>query len=183
VASAEVTLGMIEGTAGLPDAGERLQKACRLGLKMGNRSLQARAWLALSDVETEPEAAEKAVSRVLKLCEGSGLVHLQVLALARKAELALSADRTGEADEASRQAVEMLRRYGNVQGPEERVLLARAAVLEALGQPEAGAALKEEAAGIVWSRAEMIADADLRRRFLEFPAHASVLAAGSRRPE
>ena len=117
------------------------------------------------------------------LVVGIRLVHLQVLALARRAELALSADRTGEADEASRQAVEMLRRYGNVQGPEERVLLARAAVLEALGQPDAGASLKEEAVGIVWSRADMIADAELRRRFLEFPAHASVLAAGSRPPE
>ena len=183
VASAEVTLGMIEAAGGLPGADDRLKRACNLGLKMGNRSLQARAWLALSDVETEPEAAANAVGRVLKLCEGSGLVHLQVLALARKAELALSAGRTGEADEASDQAVEMLRRYGNVQGPEERVLLARAVVLEALGQPDAGASLKDEAVGIVWSRAEMITDPDLRKRFLEFPAHASVLAAGSRPPE
>jgi hypothetical protein len=117
------------------------------------------------------------VERVLKLCEGSGLVHLQVLALARKAELALSAGRTGEADEASRQAVEMLRHHGHVQGPEERVLMARAAVLEALGQQAASASLKEEAVRIVSSRAEMIADPDLRQRFLEAPAHAAVLQA------
>jgi hypothetical protein len=174
---------MIEAAGGLPEAGDRLKRACNLGLRMGNRSLQARAWLALSDVETEPEAAANAVGRVLKLCEGSGLVHLQVLALARKAELALSAGRTGEADDASQQAVEMLRRYGNVQGPEERVLLARAAVLDALGLPEAGASLNEEAAGIVLSKADRIEDPDLRQRFLEFPAHASVLAAGRRPPE
>ena len=183
VASAEVTLGMIEAAGGRPEAGDRLKRACSLGLKMGNRSLQARAWLALSDVETESEAAAHAVGRVLKLCEGSGLVHLQVLALARKAELELAAGRTGEADEASRQAVEMLRRHGHVQGPEERVLMARAAVLESLGQPEAGASLNEEALGIVLSRAEMIADPDLRRRFLEFPAHATILAAGVRSSE
>jgi len=180
VASAEVTLGMIEAAGGRPEAGDRLRRACSLGLKMGNRSLQARAWLSLSDVETESEAAANAVERVLKLCEGSGLVHLQILALARKAELALSAGRMEEADGASNQAVEMLRRHGNVQGPEERVLMARAAVLEGLGQPEAGASLIEEAVRIVKSRAEMIADPDLRQRFFEFPAHAAILAAGPR---
>jgi hypothetical protein len=132
VASAEVTLGMIEAAAGQPGARDRLKRACSLGLKMGNRSLQARSWLSLSDVETESDAAASAVERVLKLCEGSGLVHLQILALARKAELALSAAHVEEADESSRQAMEMLRHHGNVQGPEERVLMARAAVLEAL---------------------------------------------------
>ena len=180
VASAEVTLGMIEATAGLPEAGGRLKRACSLGLKMGNRSLQARAWLALSDVESEAGAAN-AAERVLKLCEGSGLVHLQVLALARKAELALAAGQTDEADRASHEAVDMLRRHGNVQGSEERVLMARAAVLEALGELEAGASLNEEAAGIVLSRAERITDPDLRRRFLEFPAHAAIVAAGAPR--
>ncbi|NNK49467.1 MAG: hypothetical protein HKP01_11400, partial [Gemmatimonadetes bacterium] len=178
MASAELTLGMIEAADGSPEAGERLRGACSLGLKMGNRSMQARAWLALSDVEPDPETASDAVRRVLALCEGSGLVHLQVLALARKAELALSAGRTGEADEASRQAVEMLRQYGNVQGPEERVLMVRAAVLGELGKREAGASLTGEAAGIVLSRAERITDPDLRRRFLEFPAHAAIVAAG-----
>ena len=79
-----------------------------------------------------------------------------------------------------RQAVEMLRRYGNVQGPEERVLMARAAVLEVLGQAEAGASLKEEAVEIVLSRAKMISDPDVRQRFLEYPAHAAVLDARSR---
>jgi hypothetical protein len=182
VASAEVTLGMIEAAAGQPGAGERLKRACSLGLKMGNRSLQARSWLSLSDVETDPEAATNAVARVLKLCEGSGLVHLQILALARKAELALSAGRVEEADESSRQAVEMLRRHGNVQGPEERVLMARAAVLEALGESEAGASLKEEAVEIVLSRAKMISDPDVRQRFLEYPAHAAILGARTRSP-
>ena len=183
VASAEVTLGMIEAAAGHPEAGERLKRACSLGLKMGNRSLQARSWLALSDVEEESEVAASAVERVLKICEGSGLVHLQVLALSRKAELALSAGRNEEADESSHQAVEMLRRCGNVQGPEERVLMARATVLEALGQPEAGASLKEEAVRIVQSRAEMIADPTLRQRFLEYPSHAVFLTAGTRSSE
>jgi tetratricopeptide (TPR) repeat protein len=167
VASAEVTLGMIEAAAGRPEAGDRL---------IGNRSLQARAWLALSDVEAESGAAREAVGRVLKLCEGSGLVHLQVLALARKAELALAEGLTAEADEASRQALEMLRRQGNVQGSEERILMARAAVFEALGQPEAGAALIDEAGRIVRSKAERIPDPVLRRRFLEFPANAAILA-------
>jgi adenylate cyclase len=182
-ASAEVTLGMIEAAAGRREAGDRLKRACSLGLKMGNRSLQARSWLALSDVEIESKEAATAVERVLKICEGSGLVHLQVLALARKAELTLSAGRLDEADEASRQAVEMLRRCGNVQGSEERVLMARSTVLETLGQREAGATLKEEAIRIVRSRAEMIADPELRQRFLEFPAHAAILAAGSCPPE
>ena len=108
---------------------------------------------------------------------------MQVLALARKAELGLTAGRTAEADEASHQAVEMLRRYGNVQGPEERVLMARAAVLIELGQLEAGTSLKEEAVDIVRSRAEKISDPDLHRCFLEFPAHAAILSAGERSPE
>jgi len=177
VASAEVTLGMIEAAAGRLEAQERLKRACSLGLKMGNRSLQARAWLALSDVETEPEVAADALNRALKLCEGSGLVHLLALALARKAELALPAGRMEEADEASLHALEMLRRHGNVQGPEERVLMARAVVLDALGQPDAGASLTDEAGRIVLSKADRIADPELRRRFLEFPPHADILAA------
>jgi hypothetical protein len=176
VASAEVTLGMIEAAAGWPEARHRLERASSLGLKIGNRSLQARAWLALSDVETESGAAGEAVGRVLKLCQGSGLVHLQVLALTRKAELALAAGLTAEADEASRQSLEMLRRQGNVQGSEERVLMARAAVLDALDQPEAGVALIDEASRIVRSKAERIEDPALRRRFLEFPANATILA-------
>jgi hypothetical protein len=167
---------MIEAAAGWPEARHRLERASSLGLKIGNRSLQARAWLALSDVEAEPGTAREAVGRVLKLCQGSGLVHLQVLALARKAELALADGLTAEADESSRQALEMLRRQGNVQGSEERVLMARAAVLDALGQPEAGAALIDEAGRIVRSKAERITDLELRRRFLEFPANASILA-------
>jgi len=176
VASAEVTLGMIEAAAGRPEARDRLEQASSLGLKIGNRSLQARAWLALSDVETESGAAREAVGRVLKLCQGSGLVHLQVLALTRKAELGLAEGLAAEADEASGQALTMLRRQGNVQGSEERVLMARAAVLEALGQPEAGAVLVNEAGGIVRSKAERIADPALRGRFLEFPANAAILA-------
>ena len=181
-ASAEVTLGMIEAAAGRPEAHDRLKRACSLGLRMGNRSLQARSWLALSDVEVDPEAAADAVKRVLKLCEGSGLVHLQALALARKSEFALSAGRTEEADLASNEALEILRRHGHVQGPEERILMARAAVLDALRQPSAGLSLRDEASGIMRSRAEKIADPALRQRFEEHPPHAAILAVGSPRP-
>lgn len=176
-ASAEVTLGIVGAAAGLPDAAERLERAARLGLRMGNRSLQARAWLAQSDVETDPGAAADAVGKVLKLCEGSGLVHLLVLALARKAELATAGGDLDAADEASLHAVELLRRHGNVQGSEERVYLARARVLEAMGRAEAAAALVDEAAHRVRSKAERIADPELRQRFLELPPHPDVLAA------
>jgi len=176
VASAQVTLGMIEAAAGRPEARSRLENVQRLGLKMGNRALQARAWLALSDVESDREAAVDAVNQVLKLCEGSGLVHLQVLALARKAELALSEGRTAEADEASRESVGMLRRQGNVQGSEERVLMARASLLDALGQGEDAAALVAEAGAVVRSKADRIPDPEARRRFLEFPPNASILS-------
>jgi hypothetical protein len=61
--------------------------------------------------------------------------------------------------------------------------MARAAVLDALGLPEAGASLNEEAAGIVLSKADRIEDPDLRQRFLEFPANATTLAAGGQTPE
>ena len=139
--------------------------------------MQARAWLALSDVETEREAAAGAVDRVLKLCRGSGLVHLEVLALARQAELLLSEGRLDVADRVSQQAVEMLRHHGNVQGSEERVLMARASVLEALDRRDAARALIDEVAGIIRTKAGRIEDPVLRGRFLELPPNPEVLAA------
>ena len=81
-----------------------------------------------------------------------------------KSELELAAGRTSEADLASNEALEILRRHGNVQGPEERILMARAAVLDALRQPLAAESLRHEASRIMRSRAERIADPDLRQQ-------------------
>ena len=183
MATAEVTEGMIEAARGSPDAAERLNRAAELGLRMGNRSLQARAWLALSDVERDPAAAAEAVRRVLRLCEGSGLVHLLVLALAREAELAMAHGRADEADESSRRAVEMLGLSGSAQGSEERVFMARAAVLERTGRSEEAGGLIAEAARSVHAKAERIEDPRLRQCFLDLPPNPAVLAAaeGTRR--
>ncbi len=177
VASAEVTLGMIEAAAGLPEAEERLAQVANLGFRMGNRSLQARAWLIRSDVESDPEAAAAAAERVLKLCVGSGLAHLEALALARKAELMLAAGRVTEADDASLQAVDILRRHENVQGSEERILMVRAAVLDKLDEPQEAFLFVAEAAKRIREKAERIEDAELRRRFLDLPPNPAVLHA------
>ncbi len=178
--SVEVTLGMIEAAMGREGADERLRSAATLGREIGNRSIQARAWLALSDIEKDPQDAEAHIRRVLKLCQGSGLVHLQILALTRLAEFALRSGRLDEADSASADAVEKLRLHGNVQGPEERVLMARAEVLAGLRRADESSSLIEEAAGVVRSKAERIPDEDDRRRFLELPPNPRILdAAGA----
>jgi class 3 adenylate cyclase len=176
-ASAEVTLGMVLAAAGRGEARTRLQASATLGLEMHNRSLQARAWLALSELEGGHTAANEAVDRVLELCEGSGLVHLQVMALTRKAELLLEASRAAEADRASEEAIQRLRRHGNVQGPEEHVLMVRAQVLAALGRPEESSHLAEEARDTVRRKAERIRDDERRRRFMELPPNPQILGA------
>ncbi len=175
--SVEVTLGMIEAAIGREGAEERLRNAATLGREIGNRSIQARAWLALSDLEEDPVDAEAHVRRVLKLCQGSGLVHLQIMALTGLAEHALRSGRLDEADSASADALEKLRLHGNVQGPEERVLTARAEVLAALGRAAERASLIEEAAQVVRSKAERIPDEGDRSRFLELPPNPRILEA------
>jgi tetratricopeptide (TPR) repeat protein len=175
--SVEVTLGMIEAAIGREGAAERLRNAATLGREIGNRSIQARAWLTLSDLEEDPADAEAHIRRVLKLCQGSGLVHLQVLALTRLAENALLSGRVDEAESASAEAVEKLRLHGNVQGPEERVLMARADVLAALGRDTESTSLIEEAAQVVRAKAERIPHEGDRRRFLELPPNHRILEA------
>ena len=128
--------------------------------------LEAHGWLALGELESDPAAGE-AVQRARDVASRSGLVDVEVLGLARLAELALEAGDPAAADENSARAVELLEQHGNIQGPDEVVYYVRSRVLAALGRRDEAGAARERAREIVRETASWIEDEELRRSFLE----------------
>lgn len=166
LATAKATLGMALGSAGLPaEARERLSAATGLAAELGRRRLEARCWLARAEIESE-DVAREAAERARELGGQSGLIHVEILALTRLAELDLEAGDAAAADGTSAEATDLLRRHGNIQGPEERVLHVRGHVLSALDRSEEARETFEQAAAIVREKADAIPDPEERQGYL-----------------
>ncbi|MFQ5889508.1 MAG: adenylate/guanylate cyclase domain-containing protein [Gemmatimonadota bacterium] len=166
-ASAELTLGIVLVAMGRrEEATAILAEVCRRAEELRRPGLAARAWLALGELESGEEGL-RCLARAREAARGAGLVHIAILAASREAELALESGDTAAADRASREAIEGLRRHGNIQGPEEEVLYTRARALLALGRDGEGRDLLREAREAIHHKAGLIEDPELRRRFLD----------------
>ena len=126
---------------------------------------------ALETGDAGVESGEAAIEAARE----AGLVHIEILAMNRLAELALTADRLHEADVQSATAAQMLRRHGNIQGPEEVVFFTRARVLQALGRDDEAERPLSEARAAVELKASCIADGDARSRFLALAPNPAIL--------
>lgn len=166
VATAEMTLGFVLAAAGRPAARDVLETAARKAAEAGRPALEARAWMSLAELEDDGEAEARA-DRARALASRAGLVHVDILARTRLAELALARGRIDAADRLSASAVRRLRRHGSIQGPEEVVLYTRARALEAAGRADEAAGLVDEARALLREKAARIGDPEERRRFLE----------------
>jgi class 3 adenylate cyclase/tetratricopeptide (TPR) repeat protein len=166
VATGEMTLGFVLAAAGRPEARDVLETAARKAAEAGRPALEARAWMSLAEIEDDGEAEDHA-DRARALASRAGLVHIDILARTRLAELALGRGSTDAADRLSTSALRRLRRHGSIQGPEEVVLFTRARALEAAGRPDEAADLLDEARDLLHEKAARIEDPEGRRRFLE----------------
>ncbi len=129
-------------------------------------SLEARAWLALSQLESG-SAASEAVGRARQLASKSGLIDIEVFGLSRLAQLALESGDPEAADRASAQAVELLEQLGDIRGPDEVVYYTRSRALAALGRRREANEAGARARDIIRRTAACIEDEELRRSFLE----------------
>ena len=167
VASSELVLGSVQADAGRSHEAEALlRRSLRAAVRMARPSLEAQAWLELAWLEEGEEAAH-ATQEAERAAGRAELVHVEILARTRAAELALEAGKLDEAGQASEEAVTRLRRYGSISGPEERVLLARGRVLSALGAASEAEEVLAEASRLVSERAERISDPRRRDAYLE----------------
>jgi len=166
VAAAEMTVGFVLAAAGRPEARDVLETAARKASEAGRPALEARAWMSLAEIEENGEA-EAHATLARRLASRAGLVHIDILARSRLADLALERGLTEAADRLSLSALRRLRRHGSIQGPEEVVLFTRARVLESAGRADEASSLLEEARDLLHEKAARIADPEDRRRFLE----------------
>ena len=127
--------------------------------KLNRPGMAARATLVLAQTGAG-EAARASANRARRLAQESGLVHVEVLALAREASLDLEDGRLEEADATSKQAVELLDYHCNIQGPEELVLYTRSRVLNALDRGQEAQGLLGRARTIVVNKLDRIEDPD-----------------------
>jgi tetratricopeptide (TPR) repeat protein len=164
---AKLTLArVLAARGGTQEADSLAREVQKSAQELGQPGLEARAWLLLSEVETG-EAALRSARRAHELACASGVLHIEVLAQTREAELRLDIGDLTRADSISRAATRKLEAHGDIQGPEEAVFYIRARTLMALGRAEAARELLERARGIVHKKAGRIEDSGLRRRFLE----------------
>jgi tetratricopeptide (TPR) repeat protein len=162
-----MTLGFVLAAMGRSTEAIRyLMSALEKSTEIGRVALEARIWLSLAEISEGEEATEFA-ERARALAARTGLVHVDILALARLAEIALDEGDSLAADRMSAEALAKLYKHGSIQGPEEVVLYARARVLAAAGRDREAAAIYEEAKETIWMKADRIQDPEVRRRFLE----------------
>jgi tetratricopeptide (TPR) repeat protein len=167
LAAASLARAIAVGASGrVEEAKEILHELVEVAPALHRSTLEARAWLALGDLESGPRASE-ATQRARDVASRSGLIHIEVLGLSRLAELALEADDLGSADRDSERALELLELHGDIQGPDEVVYYIRSRVLAALGRADEAATTRERAREIIRETASSIDDDELRRSFLE----------------
>ena len=167
LSTAEMTLGVVLAAMGrVTEAIRYLMSALEKATEIGRVALEARIWLALAEISEGEEAADCA-KRARELAARTGLVHVDILALARLAEIALDEGDSSSADRTSAEALAKLYKHGSIQGPEEVVLYARGKVLVAAGRNREAAVMFEEAQETIRAKAERIEDPEVRQRFLE----------------
>ncbi|MBI4514166.1 MAG: AAA family ATPase [Gemmatimonadetes bacterium] len=178
-AGTELTLGIVlAARKNVEETRAALQSACNLGREIRRPRVEARAWLALSEIEGGEEA-HQSLQRARDQAGRTGLVHVEILALTRQAHLALEEGDLPAADRDSAQAVQKLMIHYNVQGPEEAVYYTRARALLALGRRKEGQEMHTRAQQIVQRKARHIKDAALRQRYLEgIPLNREILGPG-----
>jgi tetratricopeptide (TPR) repeat protein len=175
LASADFTHGLILAAAGrTEEALPLIREAVDAAQSLARRGLESRARLELACLESG-DAALASGTAAIEAARETGLVHIEILALNRLAELALEANRLGEADRHSSTAVQMLRRHGNIQGPEEAVYYTRARVLETLGREEEAERPLSEARAALQLKAVWISDAEDRARFLALGPNPTIM--------
>jgi len=165
--TAEVVLGGVYADAGrLEEADALLRRSLRAAMRMSRPALEAEVWLELSWMSAGPEAVRGA-REAERVARQAGVVHVEVLARARSAELALEAGDVAHAERESAAAVAQLERHGTIVGPEERVWITRSRVLRARGATgEAGTALSR-ARALIEQRAARIGDPARKAAYLE----------------
>jgi len=166
IAAAELTLGSLLAARRDPKARDTLESATESARRAGRPAIEARAWLELAGL-AEGEEADAFAGRARQLAASTGLVHADILARTRQAELALERGDVELADRLSASATRRLHRHGSIQGPEEVVLYVRSRVLAARGQAERAAELLAEAREQLREKAERIPDEETRRSFLD----------------
>jgi len=166
-AACELVLGGIEADAGhVDEARALLRRSLRAAVRMTRPVLEAEAWLELAWLTDGPEGV-KCAREAAGVAERTELVHVEILAASRLAELLLEA---GEAEDSmleSKRAVEALERHGSIVGPEERVLLAQSRALAATGQRLESAEVRAALDELIARRAERIQNAERRDSYLE----------------
>lgn len=166
-ATCELVLGGILADAGRPEeASSLLRHSLRTAVRMNRPAVEAEAWLELAWLAEGPEAMRSATEAALAASRAE-LVHVEILASARMAELDLEAGNPEEAARASAQAMEGLGRHGSIVGPEERVLLARSRALAASGDAAEAEELLVELRTLVAGRAERIRHPERKASYLE----------------
>jgi class 3 adenylate cyclase/tetratricopeptide (TPR) repeat protein len=167
LSTSRMTLGFVLAAAGRKEeAREVLRDAIERASEIDRPALAARSWLSLAEIE-ESDEADRCARQASRLAVQTGLVHVDILARARLAELAMDAGDLSAALAASGESLDKLREHGSIQGPEEVVVYTRAKVLAAAGRHKEAGTLMEEARALLRTKAERIDGAEYRRAFLE----------------
>jgi tetratricopeptide (TPR) repeat protein len=167
LATATLARAVAIGAAGrVEEAKSLLRELVKIAPKLRRPALEAHAWLALGELEAGFRASE-AVKRARWVAAAGGFIHIEVLGLARLAELALEAGDPATADTDSRRAIELLEQHGDIQGPDEVVYYTRSRVLAALGRRDEAEKARRRAREIIRETASWIEDESFRRSFLE----------------
>ncbi len=166
VGACEEVLGGILVDARRPaEAEEHLRRSLRTAMRMQRPDLEAAVWLELSWLADGSRGLENAREAVTAAVRG-GNVHVEVLARSRIAETSLELGRIADAERASSEAMEALKRLGTIVGPEERIYAAHARVLEAAGRTDAARETRERLVRLIDERARRIEDPARRAAYL-----------------
>lgn len=166
IAACEMVLGGVGADAGREEeARSLLRRVLRSAVRMELPAVVASAWLELAWLGEGADAEEAAAGAERAAAEAE-LVHVEILAISRRAELALAAGDLVTAVRASGEAVERLSRHGSIVGPEERILRARREALEAAGEREAAARVAADLELRIEERAARIRNPERKAAYL-----------------
>lgn len=176
-AAAEVVLGGVQADAGrVPEAEALLRRSLRAAVRMNRPALESEAWLELSWMSEGSDAA-RAAREAERAARRAGLVHVEILARIRSAELALEAGELALAERESAEAIERLERHGTIVGPEERVWMTRSRVLRSGGAADEAESAHRRARRLIEQRAARIGDPTRKAAYLE--RHRAAIADGA----
>jgi DNA-binding SARP family transcriptional activator len=150
-----------------------IQDALALAAEVGHRHFVVQALNGLACVrlrlggEDQAREALTLVEEALTVAREIALRHGEAMALSLRGQALLALGQVDAACEASQAAVELLEGQGVAEGDERRVYFHHAQNLSAQGKASEAAIYLAEAKARMEAKATRIADADLRRDFLE----------------